>query len=107
VARTELMRNAGLAYSSVERDGTYLAVAEAAIRYHAAARYDDEIRVDVWIEKVQSRALTFAYEVWRASEPVRRLATASTRLIAVDPRGGTRTLPAELIERIHDLDPTH
>jgi acyl-CoA thioester hydrolase len=96
--RTDYMRELGVDYARLERDGLFLAVADLRIRYIAAARYDEEIRVLTRVESVRSRAITFAYEVQRAASS-ERLATASTMLIAIDSGGATRTLPAELIGR--------
>ena len=44
-ARTELMRETGLTYKELEQQGVYLAVSEVRVRYRAAARYDDLVRV--------------------------------------------------------------
>jgi hypothetical protein len=41
IGRTELMRSLGVSYAELEHDGTMLAVSDASVRYHAAARYDD------------------------------------------------------------------
>ena len=103
VARTEYMRRAGISYSEIEAAGTFLAVAEAQIRYHAAARYDDEIRIDAWIGRVQSRAITFGYEVWRQNGTPRRLVSATTRLVALDRGGAPRAMPQPLLERLDAL----
>ncbi len=94
--RTDYMRDIGVSYAQLERDGVFLAVAELQVRYGAAARYDDEVRVLTRVERVQSRAVTFAYEVQRA-ETGERLASGSTRLIATDAGGVARTLPRELL----------
>ena len=107
IGRTEYMRALGAAYADLERDGLFLAVADAALRYHAPARYDDLIRVDTWIERVQSRTITFAYEISRDDPdgPV-RLVTATTRLVALDRNGRPRTLPASLQEIFRHARPT-
>jgi acyl-CoA thioester hydrolase len=98
IGRTELMRELGYAYADIERAGIRLAVADLAIRYAQAARYDDAIRIITRVEAAQSRTITFAYEV--AREPDNTvLATATTRLIAIDERGTVRRLPAELVEK--------
>lgn len=103
IGRTSFMRELGASYSDLERQGIRLAVADAQIRYHASARYDDLIRIETWIERVQSRAVTFGYEIFRAEPgPVQRLASASTKLIALDERGSPCTLPGHLVERFHD-----
>ncbi|MDZ7630965.1 MAG: thioesterase family protein [Gemmatimonadaceae bacterium] len=45
VGRTELIRQYGHSYADIERLGVGLAVSDAALRFHAPARYDDLIRV--------------------------------------------------------------
>jgi acyl-CoA thioester hydrolase len=105
VGRTELMRSLGYAYSDLEASGTRLAVAEANIRYARAARYDDPIRVLTRLEAVQSRTITFAYEIFRDSDNV-LLATASTKLISIDESGAPRRLPPDLFSRFHDAKPS-
>ena len=102
LGRTDYMREVGVSYAELERDGLLLAVAELQLRYGAPARYDDEIRVFTRIARVQSRAITFTYDIRRAATD-ERLASASTRLIATDRSGATRTLPRELLERFRKL----
>lgn len=100
--RTDYMREIGVDYADVERDGIFLAVAEMHIRYGAPARYGDEVRVLTRIERVQSRAVTFAYEVLRAGDDD-RLASGYTRLIAMDTSGVARRLPESLLARFADV----
>lgn len=101
LGRTDYMRELGVDYGALERDGLFLAVAELQLRYGAPARYDDEIRVLTCVERVQSRAVTFAYEVRRAATD-ERLATGTTRLIAMDADGRTRTLPNTILDCFRD-----
>ena len=109
VARTSLIRSLGTSYADLEKDGLMLAVADARIRYHAPARYDDLIHVHVWVSSVRSRAVTFEYRIERVREtdasdsgdpPRDRLATVSTMLIALDGAGATRRLPSQLVEKL-------
>ena len=83
VARCEHLRLSGMSYRELEQAGLRLAVSELAIRYRQPARYDDPIRVRCWIREVASRRVDFGYAVEHA-EDQRLLATASTRLIALD-----------------------
>jgi acyl-CoA thioester hydrolase len=100
IGRTDYLRELGASYAELERQGLRLAVADAQLRYHASARYDDVIRIETWIERAQSRALTFGYEIFRAEpEPRQRLVTASTRLIALSGDGNLCTLPTDLLEQ--------
>ena len=100
VGRTDYIRGCGLPYSDLERRGTILAVAEASIRYHAPARYDDLIRVETTLTDVRSRAITFEYVIRNSSGD--KLATARTLLVSLDPNGKPAPLPQdvrELMER--------
>ncbi len=83
VARCEHLRMSGMSYRELEQAGLRLAVSELAIRYRQPARYDDSIRIRCWIREVASRRVDFGYAVEHA-EDQRLLATASTRLIALD-----------------------
>jgi acyl-CoA thioester hydrolase len=100
VGRTDYIRGCGLPYSDLERRGTRLAVAEATIRYHAPARYDDLIRVETTLTDVRSRAITFDYVI--RNNDGEKLATARTLLVSLDPNGKPAPLPhdvRELMER--------
>src|SRR3989449_503744 len=57
-ARTELMRETGVTYKELEQQGVYLAVSEVKVRYRAAARYDDLVRVRCWVRDLASRRVT-------------------------------------------------
>jgi acyl-CoA thioester hydrolase len=104
IGRTELMRELGHAYADVEASGIRLAVAEANVRYSQSARYDDPIAVVTRVAAAQSRTITFAYEVFRDDDGAGRrlLATATTKLIALDERGSPRRLPPVLLEHFRD-----
>ena len=107
IARTDFIREFGPSYAELERSGLMLAVADAQIRYAASARYDDLIQVDCWLERVQSRSMTFGYEVRRAEPgPEQSLATATTKLVSLDRSGALRTLPAELLRLFRDAEST-
>jgi acyl-CoA thioester hydrolase len=92
IGRTDFIRATGLTYAELERRGVLLAVAEANIRYHAAARYDDLIRVDTTLAAVRSRAVTFDYLITNA-DTGERLSSAHTVLVSLDRRGRPAMLP--------------
>jgi acyl-CoA thioester hydrolase len=94
IGRTDFIRASGLTYAELERRGVLLAVAEATIRYHAAARYEDMIRVDTTLAAVRSRAVTFDYLITNADTD-ERLSSARTVLVSLDRRGRPMTLPDE------------
>jgi acyl-CoA thioester hydrolase len=95
VGRTDFIRALGLPYAELERRGTALAVAEATIRYHAPARYDDRVHVETRLVDVRSRAITFDYLI-RNADSGERLATARTVLVSLDPSGKLTPMPTEI-----------
>jgi acyl-CoA thioester hydrolase len=99
IGRTDFIRATGLTYAELERRGVLLAVAEANIRYHAAARYDDLIRVDTTLAAVRSRAVTFDYLVTNA-ETGERLSSARTVLVSLDRRGHPTSLPDDFRQQL-------
>jgi acyl-CoA thioester hydrolase len=68
LARTALCRVGGRGYHEIERDGHWLMVTGAQLRYRSGARYGDVVQVECWIEELKSRTLRFAYRVRRGDE---------------------------------------
>ena len=100
MGRTELIRDLiGRSYADLEREGYALAVSELSIRYHGAARYDNRVRVRTTVSDVRSRSVSFQYLISNA-ESGERLATATTTLVSLDPRGRPVAMPAELRRRM-------
>jgi acyl-CoA thioester hydrolase len=99
MGRTEYIRQLGTSYAALEQSGTRLVVAEASLRYHAPARYDEIVRVETTLSAVRSRALTFDYVVCHA-ESGRRLVSARTLLVALDAQGKTVPLSPEVREML-------
>ena len=102
VGRTDFIRHLGVTYAEMERQGVRLAVADAQLRFHASARYDDIVRVETRLTALQSRSVTFGYELVRVTEPGAlrgtRLATASTMLISISPEGRPVAMPLHFRE---------
>jgi acyl-CoA thioester hydrolase len=98
VGRTDFIRELGTTYADIERQGYFLAVAEASVRYATAARYDDLIRVETSLESVKSRAITFAYRVSRDEPEPALLATARTTLVSIDAQGRPRRLDDAILQ---------
>ena len=96
MGRTELIRQlTGTSYADLERAGVALAVSEASIRYHGAARYDDVVRVRTTLAEARSRSVTFDYLITNATTGA-RLASARTVLVSLDATGRPTVMPDEL-----------
>ena len=97
IGRTDYIRELGTTYAAMEHEGISLAVADAALRYHAPARYDDLIRVETTLSDVRSRAITFEYLIVNA-DSASRLVSARTTLVSLSPDGRLVPLPAHIRE---------
>lgn len=95
IGRTDLMRQLGSSYADIERGGVSLAVIDASLRYHAAARYDDMIRVRTALTAVRSRLVTFEYII-ESVETGQKLVSARTTLASINGDGKLVALPDDL-----------
>jgi acyl-CoA thioesterase FadM len=73
----------------------YLAVAEAICRYHAPARYDDEILVETEMTRLGSRILEFSYRI-KTGDTL--LAEGRTLHAVIGPGGKPRSMPQRYLE---------
>ena len=90
VARTELCKASGFAYSEMEADGVLLAVSEACCRYLSAARYGQEIDVTAHIADSNRRFIEFHYTMTCEG---RKVATGKTRHIFLNKEFRPTRLP--------------
>lgn len=91
-ARSDYTRQRGSDYANFEREGFYLAVTELQTRYVKPARFGQQITVQTWIETVQSRGLTFSYEV-RSTETGAIHATGTTKHVCLNRAGQVTKIP--------------
>jgi acyl-CoA thioester hydrolase len=92
MGRTDFIRRLGVSYADMERSGVSLAVSELSARFHAAARYDELIRVHTILADVRSRMIVFDYVVSNAETEL-RLVSARTALVSLDRAGRPIALP--------------
>ncbi|HEX6744584.1 MAG TPA: thioesterase family protein [Solirubrobacteraceae bacterium] len=65
IALTEMWRAAFGSYASVVQGGTDVVVVEAGARFRAPARFDDEVDVELAIERLGTTSMTMAAAVRR------------------------------------------
>lgn len=92
MGRTELLRQLGMRYAELERQGVVLAVAEARLRFHASARYDDRVRVRTRLTRVRSRAVEFTYVIENL-DTGEILARVETDLVCLDDEAAPQRIP--------------
>ncbi|MCB0439221.1 MAG: acyl-CoA thioesterase, partial [Mangrovimonas sp.] len=54
VGRTELLRNVGLPYSNIKKEGYQLPLMEAGLKYKNPAHYDDVLLIEAKLEELYS-----------------------------------------------------
>ena len=64
LARTDLAKQAGLAYSKMEKMGVMMPLVELQCKYKKPAHYEDELIVTSTISKLSSIKVEFYYEVF-------------------------------------------
>jgi acyl-CoA thioester hydrolase len=99
VGRTDLLRNLGVTYRDLEKDGLRLPVIEAGARFLRPARYDDVLDIHTRVSSLGGARIGFEYEVRRDGTEA-PLATGSTAHAAVDGRGRPRRLPEDIRRRL-------
>ena len=84
--RTELLRQIGLPYASIEEKGFFFPVIEVSCRYLKPARFDDEIMIETRLIALTRASLEFSYKISRQNNG-QLLAEGATRHACVDREG--------------------
>jgi len=100
VGRVELCRDYGFNYRDMEKDAdAFLPVTECRVKFRNPARDDDEIIVRTRVLALRSRAVSFAYEVRRASDET-LLAEGETHHVVMNGQGRAKAFPPEFAEKM-------
>ena len=99
VARTEMLRAAGLPYSEIERAGFVLPVRDASIRYYAGATYDDLLRITARMEASVGTRLPITYAVHNDATN-ELVAEGATTLVFVSQATGKPSKPPEIYRKV-------
>ncbi len=102
VGRVEFIRQTGLDYATMEREGALIAVVEASVRYKVPARYDDELLVRTTLAAFRGAIVRFRYAIVRAVDEV-LLCEGETTHIVVGRDMKKRELPEKYAERFREL----
>lgn len=98
--RTELLREAGLAYRDLETQGYMLAVKHAECDYLAPAHYDDLITIETRVGDIGAASVTLLSTVWRDDA---KLAHGHVELVCIGSNGRPTRLPDNLKKILSDL----
>lgn len=102
IGRTELLRDLGMPYATLEEEHLFMPVIEAAARYRSPVRYDEEVDVETELTEVTGAQVRFGYRLLRhpGGESV---ATGFSLHAAVNEKGRPRRLPQDVRERLASL----
>jgi acyl-CoA thioester hydrolase len=95
MGRTELLRQLGAPYSSIEERGLFFPVIEVSSRYVKSARFDDEIAVETYIQEIERATIVFGYRILRKNDGA-LLAEGTTRHACLDRQGKAVRIPREI-----------
>ncbi len=63
IGRTELLREVGESYATLEASGVFMVVTKAEIKYRRPLRYDDVIEIRTKVDKASKVKLHHSYEI--------------------------------------------
>jgi acyl-CoA thioester hydrolase len=97
-ARGELFRHAGIPFKQLHEDDTLLPVVDAHLRYKGAARYDEVLRIDIWLTQIERVRLEFAYRI--LNEEQKPIVHATTLHACTAANDRMKRLPEDLIAKL-------
>jgi len=92
MGRTELLRVNGLAYSELEKAGTFFVVAELTAKYRRPCFYDEQLALTTTCTNITRARIEHTYQLKRAATGV-LLAEGTSILACVDKSGKPRRMP--------------
>ena len=100
-ARSEWLRSLGIDQARLRQvERLQFVVVEANIRYHRAAKFDDELTVTAGLESLRGASVTFAQEIRRGTAAGELLVSATVRAACITSDTlKPRPLPQALVDQ--------
>jgi len=96
VGRVEWLRNLGISYSDMEKNGIMLPVVSLHINYKKPARYDDLITVKTIFKSQNSVKIEFEYEIYNQNNEL--LTTGYSMLVFINIKTNRPTFPPDYLK---------
>jgi acyl-CoA thioester hydrolase len=96
--RTELMRDLGLELAQLHEQDTLFVVAEANLKYHCSARYNDVLNITTSIAGHSPAAITFHYEITNQHGVL--CVSGNVKAACVTRKGKLKRVPEEIVKRL-------
>ncbi|MFA6247705.1 MAG: thioesterase family protein [Mucilaginibacter sp.] len=99
VGRVEMLRSLGLTYSGMEASGIMMPVLELKCKYLKPARYDEEITINVIMDKMPGVKIHFRYELFNEKQELIHI--GETLLAFINMKSNRPCLPpTDFIEKL-------
>lgn len=98
-ARGEFFRAAGLPFAALQAQQVIFPVVEAVLHYEAAARYDDELIIEVVVTELDRLKLSLAYGVSNTRNQV--ILTGRTRHICAGLDEKPKRMPTDMFNKVN------
>jgi acyl-CoA thioester hydrolase len=103
--RSELLRQIGLPYKSVEEQGFHFPVTEVSCRYLNSARYDEMVLIQTQLTSIGRASLNFGYTIIKEIDDS-PLAVGSTKHACIGADGRIARIPSALAKRLAEASLT-
>lgn len=98
VGRVEWLRNIGVSYDSMEKEGVMLPVVSLQIKYKKPAYYDQLLTLKTVFKKMAGVRIEFDYELFNESGEL--LTVANSILVFMDKKTGKPITPPDSILKV-------
>ena len=97
-ARSDFLRQQGLPYSDLEKEGFFVVVTEVAVTYRSPAFYEDRISIETRLVKARGRLLEFVYLIHNEGGIL--LAEGRTRHLVLGTDRRPVSLPKPVLDKL-------
>jgi acyl-CoA thioester hydrolase len=97
-ARGEFFRSVGMTFQQLQNDGAIFPVVEAKIKYRGAARYDDVLKIEVWLTELERVRMNFAFRIF--NEAGKLLVEGQTMHVCTSLDDKLQRLPKQLVTKL-------
>jgi acyl-CoA thioester hydrolase len=101
MGRTELFRQSGGDYRTLESEGFFFVVTKLSIQFKRPARFDDELEIVTRINRKTHVRIDHDYEIFHLQSRV-LISTASSTIACVDRNGQLIPIPAKIDFQLPD-----
>lgn len=68
VGRGEFIRESGITYRALEELGIMIPLVQSSCKYIEGAKYEDELKIETWIQEINAVKVIFSYNVVRNTD---------------------------------------